>query len=152
MRKSSAILFLTLLFLSQYAKQVVYLECRLGNAYKSFAVECDCEKKAGLDKQDNNPSPLSKTHSHIYLDELFPVTKENTLSFSLPATLITHNPFESDDDCDGCTGEPFHPPRCWSHIFSWCRISIRAAISICIVILLPILINYLTHFIWNEIQ
>lgn len=111
MRRFSAILLLVAFTWAQYAKQAIYLECRVANTFKSFAVTCDCEKKAGLDKSDPQNSPLSKTHTHTHLDELFPVPKENTPDFSLHSGLTQLKQPENEDDCEGSYNKPFQPPR-----------------------------------------
>jgi hypothetical protein len=107
----TAIFFVSLLALSQYVKQAVYLECRLSNAFKSFAVRCDCEKKAGLEKPVTGDAPLSMPHSHTHLDELFPIPA--AFDPDLPDIVVTNNYFPSsaEGDCEGCHSTPFQPPK-----------------------------------------
>jgi hypothetical protein len=111
LQRLSAILLITVFAWSQYAKQAIYLECRLSNTFKIFAVKCDCETKAGFDKPDTNNLPLSKTHTHIHLDELFPVVKAGYPDFSITPLLAVKQKPENDDDCEGRYDKPFEPPR-----------------------------------------
>ena len=83
----------------------------MANSFKSFAVKCDCEKKAGLDKPDTPNAPLSNSHTHIHLDELFPLPKENTPDFSLHSGLTQLKQPENEDACKGNYNKPFQPPR-----------------------------------------
>jgi hypothetical protein len=107
----TAIFFVTLLILSQYVKQAVYIECRLSNTFKSFAVRCDCEKKAGLDNPTPGDAPLSMPHSHAHLDELFPIPA--AFNPDIPNVIDINNNFLSptEDDCEGCRSIPFQPPK-----------------------------------------
>ncbi|MCX6318419.1 MAG: hypothetical protein NTW29_14100 [Bacteroidetes bacterium] len=96
---------------SQYVKQAVYLECRLANSFRSYAASCDCEKKAGIDRQDPVNAPLSSSHTHTHPDELYPYTSmiQNDVSvfFSVPF----FSPICQDDLAEGCHGRLFQPPR-----------------------------------------
>jgi len=109
--KLSAILLLCVFTWSQYAKQAIYLECKMANTFKSFAVKCDCETIAGLDNPGSPNIPLSNTHSHTHLDELFPVPNVHTVDFSFPTRLQQMKHPENEDDCSGNYNSPFHPPK-----------------------------------------
>jgi hypothetical protein len=111
LRKFSAILLFIVFIWSQYAKQAAYLKCRISNSFNSFASKCDCGEKAGFDKPDPAAFPLSKTHTHIHPDELFPFTKTSQPDFSI-AAFLTENPVQTNDCVsEGAYSKPFHPPR-----------------------------------------
>jgi hypothetical protein len=110
-RKLSAILLISLLAFSQYARQLSYLECKFSNTFKPDSAKCDCNKKAGLDKQVNNQSPVSKVHSHIHPDDFFSAVGEINIDSYV-------NPFEAnpdrlhdDDECEGNYSKPWQPPN-----------------------------------------
>jgi hypothetical protein len=111
LRKFYAILLLAVLAWSQYAKQIIYLECKVSNTFRSFAVKCDCEKKAGFDKSDANSLPSSKSHSHTHPDKLYPVTKAVTPDFSIINNTISTGHLLHEDACEGSYCKPFQPPR-----------------------------------------
>lgn len=111
LKKAIAILLLLVIIWSQYVKQAVYLECRLANSFRSYAISCDCEKKAGIGKQDPVNTPLSQSHTHTHPDELFPCTCiiQNDVSVLLPLPIFF--PIRHSELSDGCYGLPFQPPR-----------------------------------------
>lgn len=82
LRKPIAILLLLAFCWAQYVKQVMYLECRIANSFRSYAVTCDCEKKAGLTENPGNNAPLSSGHPHIHPDDLFLFTRMIIAGFS----------------------------------------------------------------------
>jgi len=110
-RKLSAILLICLFAFSQYARQLSYLECKFSNSFKSNTAKCDCEKQAGLDKEDDNKSTPAKTHTHFHPDEFFSVTKGIIVNtcFIKPAILFVHLP--GDDACEGNCPNPWQPPN-----------------------------------------
>jgi hypothetical protein len=83
----------------------------MSNTFKSFATKCDCEKKAGLEKQNAGSMPLSTTHSHTHLDELFPAVREVITDFAYETEPSATTDSVTDNECEGCQTTPFHPPR-----------------------------------------
>lgn len=112
LKKTISILLLLVFVWAQYVKQAVYLECRLAGSFKSYAVTCDCEKKAGLDKPGTENDPLSKAHSHTHPDELFPLTDIIQNDFSLYVHLKITTAYHNEGASSGWGNKPFHPPRC----------------------------------------
>ena len=110
-RKLSTILLLSIFAFSQYARQLSYLECKFSNTFKTNSVKCDCEKQAGLDKNDDNQSPVSKIHTHIHPDEFFSVTKETGLNSYFRILKPGANILPGDDVCEGNGPKPWQPPN-----------------------------------------
>jgi hypothetical protein len=71
LRKLTAIVVLATFFISQYAKQAGYLECRLANYFSTDIIKCDCEKILLADTGDVMPIQGLPSHNHLHLDELF---------------------------------------------------------------------------------
>lgn len=111
MRKLSAILLIGLFAFSQYARQLNYLECKFSNTFKTGPAKCDCEKKAGFDKEDTNKAPLSKAHTHMHLDELFTAAKESLIDARFKTISPQSIPSATDDECEGNYPEPWQPPN-----------------------------------------
>lgn len=109
-RKLSAILLIAIFASSQYTRQLNYLECKLSNVFKSTELKCDCEKQAGLDKQEPG-SPAPKAHLHIHLDEYFSAPKQNTLADLFNPFCLTPLAFYSPKECEGSYPAPWQPPN-----------------------------------------
>jgi hypothetical protein len=70
-RKLSAILFILVICILQFARLFIYIDCKFSNNFKPVALQCNCEKKAGLDKApEKNPSQRH-AHKHFQADEYF---------------------------------------------------------------------------------
>jgi len=110
-RKLSAILLISLFAFSQYARQLGYLECKISNTFKTGDLKCDCDKKAGPAKQDNNQSPLSKTHTHIHPDEFFSAARVVTISAPVNFLKKNNNRLYHMDECEGNYAKPWQPPN-----------------------------------------
>jgi len=113
LKNIAAILLIILFAFSQYARQLSFLECKISNTFKFTTTKCDCEKQAGLDKKDTSPSPNSKTHNHIHLDEFFGVSKPVSINLSYRNLTILSGSI-SDDECEGVDPKPWQPPNTWS--------------------------------------
>jgi len=113
-RKIIAIAFISAFAFAQYAKQALYLECKLSNNFKSRTEKCDCATQAGLDKKETN-LPLSKSHSHIHLDELFPA-RQSSYEFNWPGNAKELFSILNEKECEGDCLVPYHPPRLQEHI------------------------------------
>ena len=83
----SAILLICTFTLSQYARQLSYLECKFSNLFKSATTQCDCEKKSGITQagKDGGSTPL--IHIHIHPDEFF--SRAETVQVSLQPVIQT---------------------------------------------------------------
>jgi len=95
---------------AQYAKQGLYLECKLSNYFKTTAEKCDCNKAAGFDNQEP-VQPIPKIHTHLHLDELFPAARQ---VFFGVCHYIDSREFPSpgnEDESEGNHTTPYHPPR-----------------------------------------
>jgi hypothetical protein len=109
-RKLSAILLIVLFAFSQYARQLNYLECNLSNVFKSAELKCDCEKQAGLDKQEPGSS-VPKAHLHLHLDEYFSAPKQNVLPAFFNPFDLKPLAFYSAKECEGSFQVPEQPPN-----------------------------------------
>ena len=110
MKKLSAILLICLFAISQYARQLRYLECKFYNTFNLASGKCDCEKQTGFGTQDPNQMPLSKIHAHAHPDEFFSVSREVTADFILESTLSQANRLPGEDECKGNYLIPWQPP------------------------------------------
>jgi hypothetical protein len=111
LRKLSAIFLLLVFAWAQYVKQAIYLECRLAGSFKSYAVVCDCEKKAGFSQPGPEKVPLSNSHSHTHPDELYPLCLALQNDFSFPAGNIAYTNSRDGAPATGWALLPFQPPR-----------------------------------------
>jgi hypothetical protein len=111
MRKLSAILLIGLFAFSQYARQLGYLECKFSNTLKLRSVKCDCEKLAGIDKQDTNQTSSPKTHTLIYPDEFFSISGEILSALNFNGFKTKLNPLPNEDECEGNSPGPWQPPN-----------------------------------------
>jgi hypothetical protein len=110
-KKLSAILLFSLFAFSQYARQLNWLECKFSNEFKTESSKCDCEKQAGFDKPGDDPSPVSKTHTHIHLDEFFAGVKELVIDPCLSITEPGFNRLHNSDELEGKYRKPWQPPN-----------------------------------------
>jgi hypothetical protein len=108
-RKLSAILLIILFSFSQYTRQLSNLECKFSNTFKSDAAKCDCEKKASFGKQGSDQSPISKTHTHIHLDEFFSMTKGILIDSYFKIFKPASHSFA--DESEGNSTKPWQPPK-----------------------------------------
>jgi hypothetical protein len=110
-RKFSAILLFSIFVFAQYARQLSYLECKFSNAFKTSTTKCDCEKQAGFGKQDNRQLPVSTTHTHIHLDELFAVAREAIADSYYKNVTAKAIHLLTEDVCEGNYPKPWQPPN-----------------------------------------
>jgi hypothetical protein len=75
MRKASAVILLAAFLATQYSKQLSYLECNLGNIFRSAIKKCDCEKLIDEIKIPASSSSLPVHHSHVHLDDMYDMTE-----------------------------------------------------------------------------
>jgi len=110
-KKLSAILLLISTFtFSQWARQLSYLECKFFNAFRTETAKCDCEKLAGLDKEDTGqPSPA--LHYHFHPDEFFFPGKKIAIT---PVFKLLRHPLHTHTGVDELKGHhpgPWRPPN-----------------------------------------
>ncbi|MEO7923689.1 MAG: hypothetical protein ABIR30_08415 [Chitinophagaceae bacterium] len=112
MRKLSVILLTGLFIFSQYARHLGFLGCEFSKIFNPGAAQCDCVKKAGLDKQDSNPTPVSTTHTHIHPDDFFSHLENIAPD---PFFKDLHSLFSRDQTPGALAGNfpaPWEPPNC----------------------------------------
>lgn len=100
--------------LSQYARQLSYLECRLGNSFKESSTRCDCEKILQSPAPADETIPAAKTHAHFHPDEFFLLKKEPSAKPAQPIS-VNKNSYYLLHEPDGVLHPPFQPPRCWAY-------------------------------------
>jgi hypothetical protein len=112
MQRSLSLAFIALLTVSQYARQLSYLQCRLINNFNTTAQHCDCEKKSAEVQPNGKEFPVTKVSIHSYLDEFYTQVKTNALfdhlSLLLPASFLQHSAVV----CKGSDVRLYKPPRC----------------------------------------
>jgi len=109
-RKFSAILLIGIFALSQYARQISYLQCNLINSFKQPDQLCDCAKQAGFEKQTDEQAPAHKAHFHVRADEIFSFTEETELKIFLPVSKQLFSAYLKIE-CDGHHPSPWQPPN-----------------------------------------
>jgi hypothetical protein len=110
-RNISAILIICIFAISQYAKQLSYVECKFSNTFKPFTAHCDCEKRLETGKSANAELPVPKTHTHLHPDDFFFINLESLTRLSVPIPgeeICCH----SGTETEGILHAPFRPPRC----------------------------------------
>ncbi len=110
--KQLASLFLIAVFtLSQYAKQLAYMECKLANSFKSSAEQCDCEKKYDTHSLNDKKPTGPQTHFHPVIDEYYAGPESNTVTSSInrliEKTILPSSPNLSE----GNNSTPYRPPQ-----------------------------------------
>ncbi len=110
-KTTAAILLITLFMLTQYGRQLAYLQCKVENfSVKTSTATCDCEKDQGYDfGKDNNQLPPQKAHVHISLDEYY-VLNENNFHLITKDQPIRF-PKQPVSFLSSFNGNIFHPPQ-----------------------------------------
>jgi hypothetical protein len=88
-KATTAILVFIVFLVSQYARHIAYLECKLSYT-NSGQPPCDCEKRFIVDQDADQRAPSPIHHRHIHFDEAY-------IPFSFPLTASAH--FKNDPDC-----------------------------------------------------
>jgi hypothetical protein len=70
-RTITAILLFAVFAVSQYARHIGYVQCRLMSYNNSEKPSCDCEKQFIGDPTRNKPLSLPVHHQHAYVDEVY---------------------------------------------------------------------------------
>ena len=110
-----AFILLLLFFVSQYARHISYLECRLSNHFNPGNQKCDCEEIAGKTGTGNN-FPVPAHHRHLYVEEACFVacvieTPENSYLLKSPGFFSGSEPL-----CKGPGTSLYQPPDSNSNI------------------------------------
>jgi hypothetical protein len=105
MRRFYSIVFLFILFFSQYGKLASYSYCKIKATVK--AVNCDCEKK-WLTDQNSSPNTaqviLKQNTDEVYL-------KTNSFNLYNPTSYLTEELNNTSDPVvEGFHPSLFHPP------------------------------------------
>ena len=67
MKKLCTILFIAILCIAQYTKQLSYIGCKLFNSNKTNLVKCDCEKI--LNTESNHDNSPNTVHKHLQIED-----------------------------------------------------------------------------------
>jgi hypothetical protein len=110
LQKIFTILLISLFAISQYAKQLSYIECKLSNNFKTDVTQCNCETKLAEDSSQSPDQPINATHFHVHLDDIYFV-KEHALIHKFFAGLNKPNSHYLSFESDGYTKLPLRPPR-----------------------------------------
>ena len=95
--------------LSQYARQISYLECQLSNRFTTAELRCDCEKKLDTSETPEKELPVN-THRHIHADEYF-FHPDKEFDNCIPGDINSRADNYIADECTRTVPAPFQPPR-----------------------------------------
>ncbi|MBP8114646.1 MAG: hypothetical protein KAY50_04760 [Chitinophagaceae bacterium] len=110
MRKILAISLICLFALSQYAKQLSYVECKLSNTFKAETAKCDCETILSQDNTSTPDQPANTTHFHVHIDDVYFVEKNAANSLFQFASANLNSRY-LNKECNGYSQLPLQPPR-----------------------------------------
>ena len=110
-KNSVAILFFSLFIITQYGRQLAYIECRIEvKTGSSNKTTCDCEKNKDNDlNRTGSVLPPLKSHSHISLDEYY-VLNENISSSCIKKIIVEYSKAQATF-LSNYQGNIFHPPQ-----------------------------------------
>lgn len=110
MQQLASILLICLFALSQYAKQLSYIECKLSNNFKAENAKCDCETKLAQDSSESPDQPANTTHFHVHANDVY-FKEEHSVNNPLFASFKKLNSYYLSFECEGYTNLPLQPPR-----------------------------------------
>ena len=111
MKQRVAIFLIVVFALSQYARQFVYMECKLANLVKSTPQQCDCEKKYNVHILNEKTPVGAPIHFHPIIDEFYAAaTNKIKLSYFIFRPGLS-NTLSSADICKGTFATPYRPPQ-----------------------------------------
>lgn len=110
MPKLTSILLIFLFALSQYAKQLSYIECRISNAFKADAVKCDCETKLVQVNPSSPEQPEGLVHFHVHIDDIFFLDDNPETAVCIPARIQLNSRYLMYVSA-GHAKPPGQPPR-----------------------------------------
>ena len=109
MQKNAALIFLIILFATQYGKLVSYWECKITNSSDIRAVQCDCEKILN-DTNEDDASLLNRVHFKEKSEESFHFYACQVPQLDL-VNRIDGVIIKPADLSSGFKGYVFHPPQ-----------------------------------------
>jgi hypothetical protein len=109
-QKIIAITLIGVFALSQYAKQLIYIECKISNNFKQESAKCDCETKLAQDISESPDQPANTTHFHVHANDVYFI-EEHSVNNQLFASLNKLNDRYLNFECEGYTNLPLQPPR-----------------------------------------
>ncbi|MGB4845701.1 MAG: hypothetical protein WBP16_14640 [Ferruginibacter sp.] len=110
MPKLTSIVLICLFALSQYAKQLSYIECRISNTFKADAVKCDCETKLVQDNPSSPEDPVGLVHFHVHIDDVFFLNDNPDIAAWKLIGMQLNSRYLSCES-EGNTKPPSQPPR-----------------------------------------
>ncbi|HEX5651790.1 MAG TPA: hypothetical protein VFX58_01875 [Chitinophagaceae bacterium] len=115
MQKLLAIILLFSFTVSQYARQLAYMECRLNNYLNSSLTDCNCEK---VWTQSTTPdeSPLPDSQRHLHPEEWYTLVRGDLNEKLLPENIPSHNSILNFILYPGYGSLPERPPGGSKHI------------------------------------
>jgi hypothetical protein len=111
MKQLASIFLIAVFALSQYAKQLAYMECKLANSFKSSTEQCDCEKKYDTHSLNDKKPAGSQTHFHPVIDEYYAAPENNTATSSINRLVEKTTLPSSPNLCEGNNTAPYRPPQ-----------------------------------------
>ncbi len=113
MRQYLSIALIVVFLLSQYGRNIAYLECELYNlVQQGTGIRCDCERMAPV-QADTGKSPLAPLQKQggVHLDEsfLFPAAVLPIVNYVAPPLLQW--PVAAQHGCQGFGNELLRPPQ-----------------------------------------
>jgi hypothetical protein len=108
LKKPVAIFAILVFALSQYARQISFLECQLSNRAIPTELRCDCEKKLVATGGQEKSEPVTQ-HRHVHADEYF--FHEGGVEIPMITCVTPKNHLPPEDKCDRCLAAPFQPPK-----------------------------------------
>ena len=110
MKQLAAILLISVFTLSQYAKQLAYLECKFANSIQLTTKQCDCEKNYEVTSETAKKTTAPQSHFHPVIDDYYATALNNT---SKNIRLIFEKKISHFDFtlCEGNQYAPDRPPQ-----------------------------------------
>ena len=111
MQRSLAVLLIIVFALSQYARLLGYLQCRLINKFSTTVQHCDCEKQNFAEQPASKEFPVAKAQIHPAINDFYTAAKEIISVGSAPLLPGVLFACYNQAPCRGNYGELYRPPR-----------------------------------------
>jgi predicted metalloendopeptidase len=111
MKQLASIFLIAVLALSQYAKQLVYMECKISNSFKSSTEQCDCEKKYDTHLLNDKKPAGPQAHFHPVIDEYYTAPENDTVTRSINLFVEKTTLPSSPNLSEGNSSAPYRPPQ-----------------------------------------
>jgi hypothetical protein len=111
MKQLTSIFLIAVFALSQYAKQLAYMECKLANSFKSSGEQCDCEKKYDIHSLNDKKATGPQTHFHPVIDEYYTAPENDTVTSSINLLIKKTALPSSPNLSEGSNSAPYRPPQ-----------------------------------------